>query len=141
MDGRKSLALVMEKMKFSKVFIDWILLFHKGATTRLLFSFISDPISILFSVRQGDCLAMILFIIYIEPLMMVLGKYIQGYLFKSPSLGGLRNIQQIFLNQALENYVDDMECILTSDTEFLIVDNIVRNFEQLRSCFSNPRFF
>ena len=64
------LKRVMSAMNFSDKFISWILLLHEGAKTRLLLDFLTEPIDVLFSVRQGDPLAMILFILYIEPLFM-----------------------------------------------------------------------
>ena len=45
------LQQVLRSMKLDQVFIDWILLLHDGAKTRLLMDFLTDPISITFSVR------------------------------------------------------------------------------------------
>ena len=60
----KYLKQVMKAMKIPDIFIDWILLLHRDADTSLLLDFITKPISILFSVRQGDPLSMVLYIIY-----------------------------------------------------------------------------
>ena len=51
---------VMKKMKFPKRFIDWLRMCHDGATTCFILNFLTKPIDLLISVRQGDCLAMCL---------------------------------------------------------------------------------
>ena len=48
----------------------------EGATTRFILGFLSDPISVLF--RQGDPLSMLLYIIYIEPLLMMIRRMTKG---------------------------------------------------------------
>ena len=65
------LVKVMQAMEFPATFVDWILMLHEGATTRFILKFLTDPIKILFSIRQGDPLSMLLYIIYIEPLLMM----------------------------------------------------------------------
>ena len=51
---------------------------HEGATTRFILKFLTDPIKVLFSIRQGDPLSMLLYIIYIEPLLMMIKKMTKG---------------------------------------------------------------
>ena len=72
------LVKVMRAMKFPEKFIGWILMLHDGATTRLLLNFLTDPIKVLFSIRQGDPLSMLLYIIYIEPLLLKINKLTKG---------------------------------------------------------------
>ena len=48
------LVRVMEAMNFPSELINWILMMHEGATTRFILNFLTDPISVLFSIRQGD---------------------------------------------------------------------------------------
>ena len=64
------LVKVMAAMRFPEKFIKWILMLHEGATTSFLLSFLTKPIGIFFSIRQGDPLSMLLYIIYIEGLFM-----------------------------------------------------------------------
>ena len=64
------LQSVMEAMNIPDIFIYWVLMLHDGAKTRLLLDFISKPINLTFSVRQGDPIARILFLLYVEPLLL-----------------------------------------------------------------------
>ena len=57
------LVKVMQAMEFPEDFVKWILMLHEGATTRFILGFLTDPISVLFSIRQGDPLSMLLYII------------------------------------------------------------------------------
>ena len=50
----------------------------EGATTRFILGFLTDPISVLFSIRQEDPLSMLLYIIYIEPLLMMIRRMTKG---------------------------------------------------------------
>ena len=63
------LGKMMEAMLFDPIFIAWILLLHDGGKTCLLLHKITDPIEVLFSLRQGNPISMILYVIYIEPLL------------------------------------------------------------------------
>ena len=74
------LIKVMAAMKFPSVFVQWIQMLHDGATTCFLLDFLTRPMKVLFSIRQGDPLSMILYIIYIEPL---LGGGVKGLIFKT----------------------------------------------------------
>ena len=58
------LVLVMEAMHFPDKFVKWVLMLHDGATTRFILNFLTEPIDVLFSIRQGDPLFMILYIIF-----------------------------------------------------------------------------
>ena len=112
------LVKVMEKMNFGKVFISWMLMLHKGARTRFLLGFLTRAIEVRFSIRQGDPLAMILYIIYIEPLLIALER----------SLVGLRLAT---IKQTLEAYCDDVN-LLTDDLEdFGRMEDLVVKFENL----------
>ena len=53
---------------------------HKGAKTRFILDELSQIIDVCFSIRQGDPLSMILYILYIEPFL----KYLEA------TLGSLR---------------------------------------------------
>ena len=72
------LAKIKEAMEFPRKFIDWVLMLHAVATTRFILNFLTDPIKVLFSIRQVDPLSMLLYIIYIEPLLMRIQKMTRG---------------------------------------------------------------
>ena len=72
------LVKVMKAMEFPATFINWVLMLHEGATTRFILKFLTDPINVLFSIRQGDPLSMVLYIIYIEPLLMMMRTMAKG---------------------------------------------------------------
>ena len=68
---------------------------HEGATTRFIVSGLTRVIRLLFSIRQGDPIAMLLYIIYIEPLLLALEKRMTG--LKVAGIG-----------KSLEAYCDDI---------------------------------
>ena len=74
----KFLIKVMKKMNFGSLFTSWITMLHEGATTRFIISGLTRVIKLLFSIRQGDPIAMLLYIIYIEPLLLALEKRMTG---------------------------------------------------------------
>ena len=56
------LLKVFEKMNLSGVFSDWIRMLLHGARTRFILDFLTNSIEINFSVRQGDLLAILLYV-------------------------------------------------------------------------------
>ena len=110
------LLLVMEKMNFSKKFCSWIKMLHVGAKTRFILQFLTEAIDVSFSIRQGDPLAMILYIINIEPLLLYLERRTVGL-----SICGI--------SQCLEAYCDDLNILTNQDSDFLEVDSAIRKFE------------
>ena len=72
------LQSVMKAMNIPDVFIYWVLMLHVGAKTRILLDFVSKPINLTFSVRQGDPIAMILFLLYVEPLLLCMEEVTTG---------------------------------------------------------------
>ena len=118
----------MAAMNFDPVFIQWIVILHKGAKTRLLLSdLITDTIAVDFSIRQGDPVAMILYVIYGEPLFLKIQHLLSGFCLRAPLLSHPQTCVDA-VSEKEENYVDDLECILTNDEEFLIVDSVVKKF-------------
>ena len=51
---------------------------HEGARTRFILGVLSDAIEVRFSIRQGDPLAMLLYIIYVKPLLVALERSLTG---------------------------------------------------------------
>ena len=112
------LAQVMKAMNFPTKFIDWILMLHDGATTRLILNFLTEPIKVLFSIRQGDPLSMLLYIIYIEPLLMMIKKMTRG-------------LSVSFVQQRDEDYCDDINFLGERLSDLVVIDEIFRNFEDI----------
>ena len=88
------LILVMRKMNFSEKFCKWVRMLHVGAKTKFILQFLTKTIEVSFSIRQGDPLSMILYIIYIEPLLIYLEKHLDG-------------IKVAGVPQCIEAYCDD----------------------------------
>ena len=106
----------MQKMNFHEDFISWISMLHYQASTRLILLELSDPILLLFSIRQGDPLAMLLYILYIEPLLLILEAKMTGLRLKH-------------ISQKIEAFCDDVN-LLTSDLkDFQIIEDIISKFE------------
>ena len=72
------LLKVLKKMNFCDVFCEWIQMLHQGDRTKFILSFLTTDIPVSFSIRQGDPLSMFLYVIYVEPLLMLLEKKLQG---------------------------------------------------------------
>ena len=112
------LVKVMKAMKFPDKFIGWILMLHEGATTRFLLNFLTDPIKVLFSIRQGDPLSMLLYIIYIEPLLLMINKHTKGLCISN-------------VVQRDEDYCDDINFVSEMEDDLVIIENIFTRFESV----------
>ena len=112
----KFLLVVMRKMNFSSKFCSWIEMLHAGAKTRFILQCLTKVISVSFSIRQGDPLAMLLYIIYVEPLLLYLERNIVGL-----------RIGRI--SQCLEAYCDDLNILTDQILDFYVIDSAIRKFE------------
>ena len=112
------LVRVMEAMSFPVKFINWIRMLHEGATTCFLLDFLTSPIKVLFSIRQGDPLSMILYIIYIEPLLLMINKLTKGLFVSS-------------LVQKDEDYCDDLNFLSEFESDLLVIENTFTRFENV----------
>ena len=112
------LILVMRKMNFSEKFCKWVKMLHAGAKTCFILQFLTKAIDVSFSIRQGDPLAMILYIIYIEPLLLYLEKVLVG-------------LRVAGITQCIEAYCDDVNILTNRMSDFLIVDEAIRKFEDI----------
>lgn len=73
------IAKIMKSMGFSDKFIGWIECMHKDIqTVFILQDGLSAPVNITVSVRQGDPLAMALYIIFVEPLLVQMKIQVSG---------------------------------------------------------------
>ena len=63
---------VLRFMNFGEKFITIIIDNHTDITTRFILNGLTEAVSLLFSFRQGDSISMLLYLIYIEPLLVML---------------------------------------------------------------------
>ena len=89
---------------------------HEGARTRLILTGLTRAIEVIFSIRQGDPLAMLLYIIYIEPLLLALERNIVGL--------RVNNIEQ-----KLDAYCDDVNMTTDNLGDFEKISEEVQKFE------------
>ena len=99
---------------------------HKGAKTRFILDELSQIIDVCFSIRQGDPLSMILYILYIEPFL----KYLEA------TLGSLRvpRVQhnvQLLDHTTVEAFCDDVNVLTCSLSDLYKVDSAVTKFEKI----------
>ena len=99
------LIKVMKKMNFGTLFTSWISMLHEGATTRFIIAGLTRAIQLFFSIRQGDPIAMLLYIIYVEPLLQALEKKMTG--LKVAGIG-----------KSLEAYCDDINVLTDKLADF-----------------------
>ena len=121
------LLKVMKKMGFGPLFCGWIAMLHENAQTKFLLQEITGAIEICFSIRQGDPIAMILYILYIEPLLVFIEKRITGL--------RIQNIEQ-----KVEAYCDDVNIMTTNVDDLRIVDSAVTSFEQISGAILSRNF-
>lgn len=69
---------VLKHMNFSDTFIETIKDMHSGISTRFILSKLTNEILLTFSIRQGDAIAMFLYIIYMEPFLLSLSEICRG---------------------------------------------------------------
>ena len=91
---------------------------HEGAQTCFILQNLTKFIQVNFSIRQGDPLSMILFIIYIEPLLLYLEKNLSGLKVAS-------------ITQSVESYCDDVNIITEDLLDLPRIDTAVRKFEAM----------
>ena len=115
---------VLEVMGFGAIFRGWIRTLHSGAAAVFLLERLSREVAITFSVRQGDPLAMLLFIIQLEPFLWILHRVLPGL-----DVGGIVEL--------VLAYVDDVDVLGDDDEDILLVDGICRMFERMSGAILN----
>ena len=137
------LERVMAKMGFGPKFISWIHMLHADITTRFILNFLTDPVKVLISIRQGDPIAMVLFIIYMEPLLMMIKKHTSGLKVMGISQWS-RNPHNLYrgegsvcVKQEEVAYVDDVNLLLEKPEEMVVVDAIFSRFERVSGAILN----
>ena len=108
---------VLEKMNFSAKFISLIKDMHSGISTRFILNGLTAAIYLTFSIRQGDPIAMLLYLIYMEPFLLSLKKICTG-------------VRVADFSQVDEDYADDIELVVEKEEEFILVDQLFSRFER-----------
>ena len=110
------LMLVMEKMGFPLVFRRWIEMLHKDATTCLILpSGLTRTIRVIFSFRQGDPVALNLYVLQQEPLLRLLRSSLSDF--------PLTNFNQLDVD-----YCDDIEFVSEDVQDLVKFDKIMIKF-------------
>ncbi len=109
---------VLEKMNFPEKFIDVILDMHTNISTCFLLNGLSPEVNLIFSIRQGDPIAMPLYTIYMEPLLVNLEAECKGI-----RIGDSAELD--------EPYADDVEVLVDDDKDFVKVNQMFEKFESL----------
>ena len=121
------LYLVMERMKFPPSFIAWIKMCHAGAMTCFILNFLTRPMDLLISVRQGDPLAMCLFLLYMEPLLGMIRSKIKGKSFLGERVhnirlqGSVHHTPEECVTTKDSDYVDDVNLCIEDEEDLIIV--------------------
>ena len=93
-------------MNFGQKFIRLIVDTHKDITTQFILNGLTEAIALTLSFRQGDAISMILYLIYMEPVLVKLGQILHGV-----NLGTFDEIDN--------DYCDEVE-ILVEDENALV---------------------
>ena len=107
---------VLEAMGFGETFRGWVATLHRDNSASFLLSSISQALPIIFSIRQGDPVSSLLFVISIEPLLLRLEA-------------SLRGLYVGMVREASLGYMDDVATLGTDVEDILRVDTICRDFE------------
>jgi hypothetical protein len=107
---------VLEAMGFGLIFRGWISTLHREASASFLLHDISPILAILFSLRQGDPLAALLFIIHLEPFLVRLEAVLSGL--------RVANIREVSFG-----YMDDVQVLGDDLQDIIRVDLACRDFE------------
>ena len=108
---------------------------HLGARTRFILRKLTRSISVSFSIRQGDPIAMLLYIIYIEPLLIFIERRITGLPIENMAQSEERRVAGLpakNVRQSVEAFCDDVNIITSDLNDLKVVDKAVILFEQER---------
>ena len=112
------LLLVMERMGFPEKFRRWISMLHENATTCLVLpTGLSRAINVMFSFRQGDPIAMNLYILQQEPFLRLLRRTLSGLTITNFKLVD-------------KSYCDDVETLSDDVNDLIKFDKVMEKFER-----------
>ena len=130
------LCRVLEAMGFGDEFVNWVVMLHQGVTTRFILQSLSKPVDIRISVRQGDPIAMVLFLVYVEPLLVKIRSLNVGLrVVKLDVWGG--GDHEYVCQQRDEDYVDDIEVLLGDPQDMVLIDDVFQSFERMSGAILN----
>jgi exonuclease III len=115
---------VLEAMGFGPKLRRAIWTLHKGAMATFMLHGLSPDVAILFSIRQGDPVAMILYVLQIEPLLFKLSRVLHG-LRVGPVL------------ETALGYVDDVATLGDKDQDLVVLDEVMAAFERASGAILN----
>jgi hypothetical protein len=107
---------VLEAMGFGQVFRGWIATFHREAAASFLLHGVSPVHAILFSIRQEDLLAALLFVIHLEPFLVWLEAVLTG-------------LRVANIREASFGYMDEVQVVGDDLQDIVKVDLASRDFE------------
>jgi exonuclease III len=115
---------VLEAMGFGLLFRGWVRTLHRRASASFILQKLTPPLEILFSIRQGDPFAGILFTIYVEPFLVRLEAALVG-LF-------VANIKEVSFA-----YMDDIEILGSALPDLILADSLCQDFEAVSGAILN----
>jgi hypothetical protein len=107
---------VLAAFGFGQIFREVVATLHRGATATFLLHQLSPEVQVEFSIRQGDPLALLLFIIQQEPYLWRLEHQLPGLMVGDTEVKSA-------------GYVDDVDALGDDDNDLPIIDTITRDFE------------
>jgi Reverse transcriptase (RNA-dependent DNA polymerase) len=115
---------VLQAFGFGPTWRRWVQLLHRGASAVFMLHRLSPALLISFSLRQGDPLAMLLYIIQLQPLLFILQRVLAGF-----NIGMVR--------ESALGYVDDVAALSTSLADLDTLDTTVSDFEAVSGALLN----
>ena len=115
---------VLRHMNFGEKFIRIIIDSHTNITTKFILNGLTEAVELLFSFRQGDPISMMLYLIYIEPLLVMLGRKLQGLRFPN-------------FSEVDDDYCDDVEIMIEKDEDLIMAERIFQKFESFAGAILN----
>jgi hypothetical protein len=115
---------VMEKMNFGENFCKWIETCHRDITTCFILKTLSRDMEVNISIRQGDPLAMPLFLLNMEPFLQYIRRKIRGV-----QIGRVHQRDEAYVDDtsALSTHLEDMRTLNAAFLKFEAVSGTVLN--------------
>ena len=108
---------VLKHLNFGEKFIRILEDSHRDITTQLILNSLSEEIKLTFSFRQGDPISMILYLIYVEPLLIKLAEVLKGF-------------QMANLKEIDNDYWDDVEIVIEEEVDLVLAMKSLQDKEQ-----------
>ncbi|MCP3679703.1 MAG: hypothetical protein GY782_05335, partial [Gammaproteobacteria bacterium] len=99
--------------------------------------FISEPINLTSSVRQGDPIAMKLFLLYVEPLLLRMEEVTMGASLLSRQERTAQAERVVGVVEKVEGFVDDLQAVCGTLSDIINVDHLLSRFEPVSGAILN----